>query len=133
MLKILLGLTAEPIFETFTRIMKHFGYTTLTALEAISLMWLREPSWVLGILGGLGISCWASLFMYYSAKVWGADYFPVKTMLIGMTTESLIFNIFGTLGRNEWLIQDVVGNYVHAGAAAIAGWVVGWLIKKVLF
>jgi hypothetical protein len=26
-----------------------------------------------------------ALLMYYSVKIWGDDYFPIKTMLISMT------------------------------------------------
>ncbi len=133
MLAILIGFAAGPVFETFTQIMKHFGFTTLSSLEAISLMWLREPSWTLGILGSIGLAAWVSLAMYHSVKIWGTDYFPLKAMLIGMTSESLVFNIFGILGGNEPLVQSVSGNYVHAIGAALSGLVVGFLMKKFLF
>jgi hypothetical protein len=56
---------------------------------------------------------------FCSVEVWGDDYFPIKTMLISMTLQSLIFNVFGVLGHNDKLIQSVSGNYVHASAAAI--------------
>jgi hypothetical protein len=130
---ILIGMVAGPTSEIFTQIMKHFGLTNLSSQEAVSLMWLREPSWLLGILGALGLGAWVSLIMYYSVKIWGTDYFPIKAILIGMTSESLIFNIFGVLGRNELLVQDVSGNCVHATAAALAGLAVGFLMKKFLF
>lgn len=133
MFAILVGMVAGPIFEGFTQIMKHFGLTTLSALEAISLMWLREPSLILGLLGAFGVSTWVNLIMYYSVKIWGPDYFPIKGMLIGMTAESFIFNIFGTLGGNEHLVQDVSGNYVHATAAGLAGLAVGYLMQKYIF
>lgn len=129
----LVGMAAGPIFEGFTLLMKHFGLTTLSAQEAISLMWLREPSWILGLLGALGVMSWVSLIIYHSVKVWGTDYFPIKAMLIGMTSESLVFNIFGILGGNERLVQDVSGNYVHAAAAAFAGLAVGFLMQKFIF
>lgn len=130
---VLLGIAAGPVSEIFTQIMKYLGFTTLSAFEAVSLMWVKEPSWLLGNLGALGMGTWISLFIYYSAKIWGIDYFPLKAMLIGMTSESLIFNIFGILGKNERLIQDTKGNFVHATAAALAGLVVGYLMKKFLF
>ncbi len=50
-----------------------------------------------------------------------------------MTAEAVLFIIFGNLARNEYLIQDVAGNYVHASAAAISGLFRGFLIKKYLF
>lgn len=130
---ILIGMVAGPVFEPFTLIMKHFGLTDLTATEAISLMWLKEPSWILGILGAIGIAAWVSLIMYCSIRLWGIDYFPLKTLLIAMTSESLVFNIFGILGKNERLIQGVSGNFVHATAAALAGLIVGFFMKWFLF
>ncbi|MGD9154330.1 MAG: hypothetical protein PVG90_02350 [Bacillota bacterium] len=133
LLAILIGTLSGPVIESYSRIMKHFGLTTISALEAISLMWLTEPSWLLGILGALGEGAWVSLIIYYSAHIWGTDYFPIKAMLIAMTSESLIFNIFGILGGNEHLVQNVSGNYVHASAAAFSGLLVGFLMKKCLF
>jgi hypothetical protein len=124
---------AGPVFETFTQLMKYLGLTNLSALEAISLMWVKEPSWVLGILGALGVGAWVSLIMYYSTRVWGTDHFPIKAMLIGMTSESLVFNIFGILAKNERLIQNVSGNYVHATAAALAGLAAGFFLKRFIF
>jgi hypothetical protein len=76
LLAILIGFAAGPVIEIYTQIMKHFGLTTITALEAISLMWLREPSWLLGNLGALGISAWVSLIIYTTAPKFGE---PINT------------------------------------------------------
>lgn len=47
-----------------------------------------------------------------------------------MTIESLIFIIFGVLGRNSNLVQKASGNFVHTIAAVIAGLLIGFLLKK---
>jgi hypothetical protein len=53
-------------------------------------------------------------------------------MLVGMTFQSLIFNIFGTLGGNFNLTQNLSGNLVHSSSAAIGGILTGFLIEKFL-
>lgn len=130
---ILIGQAAGPVIEIFSQTMKHLDLTTLSATETISLMWLKEPNMALGTLGAIGISSWVSLIIYYSTKFLGTDYLPFKAMLIGMTSESLVFNIFGVLANNSLLIQDVGGNFVHATAAALAGLLTGFLFEKFLF
>ena len=132
LLAILLAMTAGLIIEPYTMLMKHYGFTNITALETLSFMMQREPSQVLGITGTFGIFAWDNLLLYYSANFWGTKYFPLKGMLLAMTGESLTFNIFGVLGRNELMIQNVSGNFVHASAAAIAGLWVGFLYQKYL-
>jgi hypothetical protein len=133
LLAMLFGFTPLPVLEGFTQIMKHLGLTSLSVFEALSLMWLRKPSWVLGILAMLGIGSWIGLIIYQSGKILGVDYFPIKAMLIELTSVFLIFSIFGTIGRNELIIQSVSGFFVHAFAAAIGGLSTGFLIKKYLF
>lgn len=129
-LLILYQLPGLPLAEGYTRLMKHFGFTNLTALKAMSLMWMREPSWVLGILAFLGVSAWETLLVYYSTRFWGTDYLPLKGMLILMTCQALIFSIYGILGGQGELVQGVSGNYVHASAAAFGGIIIGYLLKK---
>lgn len=129
---ILLSMTAGPIIEGYTLLMKSLGLTNLTAIESISMFLQREPSYTGGSIGFL-VVIWSFLLLYYSVNLWGTAYFPLKGMLIGMTGESLLFNIAGVLGRDERLIQNVSGNYVHASAAAIAGLWVGFLYKKYLY
>lgn len=77
-LLILYQLPGLPLAEGYTRLMKHFGFTNLTALEAMSLMWMREPSWILGILAFLGVSAWETLLVYYSTRFWGLIIYPLK-------------------------------------------------------
>lgn len=131
-LAFLLSLTAGPIIESYTMLMKHFGLTNITALETLSMIMQRKPSQVLGITGILGVFTWTLLLLYYSANFWGTKYFPLKGMLLAMTGESLTFNIFGILTRNEQMIQNVSGNFVHASSAALGGLWVGFLYQKYL-
>lgn len=130
---IFITLVGWPFAEGFTWTMKFFGFTNITALEAISMMWMKEPNWVLGILAALGFNAWVTIFIYYSPKIWGTDYFPIKAMLLTMTSESLLFNIFGVLNNNPLMIQDTIGNYVHALTAAMGGLTSGFLIQKFVF
>lgn len=130
LLLILYNLPGLPLAEGYTQLMKHFGLTNLSALEALSLMWMREPNWVLGILGFLGVSAWETLLVYYSTKIWGTDYLPLKGMLIVMTCQAVIFSLYGILGGQSQLVQSVSGNYVHASGAAFGGLFVGYILKK---
>ncbi|NLC53448.1 MAG: hypothetical protein GX770_05730 [Firmicutes bacterium] len=130
LLLILYQLPGLPLAEGYTRLMKHLGFTNLTALEALSLMWITKPSWVLGILAFLGVSAWESLLVYYSTKLWGSDYLPLKGMLVLMTCQALIFSIYGILGGQHDLVQSVSGNYVHASAAAFGGLIIGYTLEK---
>lgn len=133
LISILLPLVGWPIGEVNTQIMKYFGLTNLSAFEALSLMLLREPSWFLGILAAFLFNAWLSLIIYHLPKILGPDHFPFKCMLVTMTGESLLFNIFGILGKNERMIQSLSGNYVHSLAAGFGGWIAGLLVKKYLF
>ncbi|HPT86395.1 MAG TPA: hypothetical protein PL004_00910 [Bacillota bacterium] len=126
----IITLVGWPFGEGYTWIMKQLGFTNLTAFEALSMMWMKEPSWILGILAAFGFNYWLSLAIYYSARIWGTDYFPYKAMLLTMTAESILFNTFGRLADNPLMIQSTAGNYVHASAAAIGGIVSGFLIRK---
>lgn len=133
LISILLPLIGWPIGEITTQIMKYFGLTNLSAFEALSLMLLREPSWLLGILVVLIFNAWASLGIYYLPKILGPDHFPFKSMLVAMTGEALLFNVYGILGKNEGMVQSLSGNYVHCFAAGFGGWMAGLLVKKYLF
>lgn len=133
LLAILMSLIIVLPLEIYTEIMKFLNLTTVSYLEAVSMMYIKEGSLILGILSGLGFGSWATLLIYYSAWILGTDYFPLKAMLIAMTIQSLLFITFGTLGGNQNLLQDVLGNFVHASAAAMAGLLTGYIQKKFLF
>lgn len=119
--------------EIFTQIMKYFHLTTVSALEAMSMLWVPTGSLILGLLAGFGIGSWAAIITYHSAKILGTDYFPFKSMLLAMTFQALVFTIYGVLGGNRHLLQDVSGNLVHTAAAAMAGLIGGLLLKKYVF
>lgn len=122
-----------PLIEAYTQVMKHYQFTTLSALEVLSTLWMPDGNWYLGILAGVGIGSWTGLLAYYSYKIWGIKHFPLKIMLLTMTLESFVFIIFGVLGRNAYSIQDLSGNLVHASAAALGGLLTGYFIRKYLF
>lgn len=133
LLAMLFGIVPAPLFEGFTQIMKHMGLTTVSTFEALSLMWIREPSWILGILAVAGIGAWVGLIVYHSTKILGVDYLLYKAVLIVISCQLLTFSIFGNLGGNQHLIQNTGGQLVHASAAAIWGLVTGFLMRRYIF
>jgi len=68
LLAVLLTLSGWPVGEIFTQVMKHYGLTTLSALDSISLMWVKEPSWALGALGAIGFNFWIAMVIYIVPK-----------------------------------------------------------------
>lgn len=129
---ILLGLAAGPIVEGYTMLMKYFGLTSITGSESLRLTWSSIANLPWGIPALIQFIC-LNLVIYYSARFWGADYFPLKSMLMAMTGESLMFNVFGVLAGNQLIVQNVSGNYVHASAAAMGGALTGLLYQKFLY
>jgi len=117
----------------FSSIMKHFHLTNITSLESTSMMYIRQGSMTLGILSAIGFATVLGLIIYYSAAILGTDYFPIKSMILTMLAESILFIVFGTLANNPNMIQDVTGNYIHAASAALSGLFRGFLMKKYLF
>lgn len=133
LLAIFYSIVATVPVGIYSEIMKFYHFTTISALEATSMMFIREGSTSLGVLSHIGYSAVLGLILYYSAKILGTDFFPIKAMLISMVGESLLFIIFGTFMQNENMIQSVVGNYTLASAAALGGLCRGYLIKEYLF
>jgi uncharacterized oligopeptide transporter (OPT) family protein len=78
LLSILAGITAG----IFTEVMKFFHLTTITSTLAISMMFIREGSLSLGFLAAAGFAMVVGLIVYYSAKILGTDYFPIKACLL---------------------------------------------------
>jgi len=128
----LIGVVQFIPIELYTQIMKHFNLTTVSAFDAMSMMWFKEGSWLIGFFAAFGLGSWAGLATYHSTKILGRDYLPIKAMLIGMTMQSLLFNIFGVLGGNTNLAQNVSGNLVHTSSAAMGSILVGLLIERFL-
>lgn len=130
---VLLSIIAGIPGGVFSTAMKYLHLTDISALEAISMMYIPQGSMYLGFLATVGFGAIIGLVVYYSAMILGTDYFPVKSMIIIMFAESIVFIVFGTLAKNEYLIQDTLGNYVHATSAALSGLFSGYLYKKYLF
>ncbi len=133
LMAIFLSILGTVPVDIYSEIMKAFNLTTISALQATSMMYIREGSISLGILAHAGYSAVLGLTLYYSAKILGTDYFPLKAMFITMFAESLLFIVFGNFNRNEYMIQNATGNYIFASAAALGGLFRGFLIKKYLF
>lgn len=133
LIAILLSILGAIPAGIFIEIMKYFHLTTLNAFEGLSMMFIRQGSWTLGILAYMGYSAVLGLVLYYGSQISGTDYFPIKSMFISMLAEAIFYIIFGTLPRNEFLIQNASGNYVFASTAAIGGLCRGFLMKKYLF
>lgn len=129
---VLLSIIGDLVSVIYTTIMKYFEFATLTSPVVISMMFIREGSMFLGILASIGFSTVVGLTVYYSAKVLGADYFPIKSMIITMTAEAVLVIVFGTLANNPHLAISVTEHYVHASSAALAGLTRGLLIKRYL-
>lgn len=130
---IAIGWAGWPVAEAITQLAKHFGFVKLTAMESSSLIWLlTHPSFALGVLSELGLGAWFGLIIYYSANLWGSDYFPIKAAIILLTCRILIFQIFGLLGKNPLMIQSVSGIFAHALGALLGGLVIGYLMQKFL-
>lgn len=117
----------------FSEIMIYFHFTTISAPIATSMMFIREGSLALGVLSHIGYSAILGLFLYYTPKLVGIDHYLIKAVFISMFAESILFIVFGTLTRNEYMIQDAAGNYAQASAAAVAGLFRGYLIRRYLF
>lgn len=130
LLAMLAGIAMAPVIEIWGQMMKRLGLTTRTPFEVLSLFWIRTPSWTLGVLTAIGVTAWIGLLIYLSLKIIGRAHVMIKGMIVTMTAQSLIFIVFGTLGGNTNLTQPVIGNYVHAGAAALGGLTSGYLIER---
>lgn len=130
LMAMLFGIIPIPLLEGFTQLMKYLGVTKLSLLEMLSLMWVKEPTWLLGILAMLGVGSWIGLIIYQSGKLFGTDYFLLKAILIETTLALLLFEIFGTLGKNVLLIPNISSFFVHVLSAMFGGASTGFLIKK---
>lgn len=119
--------------EVYLRLMMVFQLVEINATVATSMMFIREGSASLGILSHIGYSAVLGLAIYHSPKILGIDYFLLKAMFVSMVAESLLFIVFGTLARNEYMMVNTVSHFVLASAAAIGGLFRGFLIKRYTF
>ena len=133
LLAFLIGTIIVIPIEITSLYAKHIGWTTVTNGEACSMMFIPQGSWRLGLLALPSVGGLAILILYYLTKIIGTDYLPLKGILIGMTTKSFVFVIFGTLAKNYHLIQNTTGNFFHSFNSGFAGFLAGILMKKYLF
>lgn len=133
LIAILLSLLGAIPVGIYIEIMKFFKFTNLNALQSTSMMFIPEGSLYLGFLSYIGYSAILGLVLYYSPKILGTDYFPIKALFIAMVAEALLFVVFGTLDGNKNMLMDVTSHYVHASAAALGGLSRGYLIQTNLF
>jgi hypothetical protein len=116
--------------EIFTQIMKHFHLTNISAYEAGSMLYMKEPSWVLGALALPSINILGAIVFFYLLEIMGRDDLILKSIFYSMVVNSILFQIFGTLAGNTTIIQDTSGNFVFASSSALAGLTGGIFLQK---
>lgn len=128
----LIGTIIVIPLEIISIFFKNIGWTSVTNGEACSMMFIPEGSWILGLyalplVGGLTI-----LMLYKLTRFIGTDHLPIKGFIIGMFAKAFVFAIFGTLAKNDNLIQSTLGNYVIGFNSGFGGFLGGVLMKKYL-
>ena len=116
--------------EIYTQIMKYFHLTNISACEASSMLYMKEPSWALGVLALPCVDTLGAIIFFYLLQIIGRDDLILKSVFYSMVVNSLLFQIFGTMVGNPNVIQDTAGNYVFASSAALAGLFGGIILKK---
>lgn len=130
---VLIGIVCVIPHEINTLILKKLHVTTISAFEVCSMMFMLKPSWFLGILALPSVGVLGVTSFYYLAKGIGAGNLLLKTTIYAMTINALIFEVFGTLARNQNMIQDVAGNFGFAVSTAFTGFIAGVLMKKYIY
>lgn len=130
---VLIGIICVIPHEIITLTMKKLHVTTISAFEACSMMFMLKPSWLLGILALPAVGILGVITFYYLMKAIGIEYLYLKISIYAMTINAFIFQVFGTLVRNHYMIQSAVGNYVFASSTALTGSVAGILMKKYVY
>lgn len=132
LLAYLIGMVLIIPLEIYTRIFKYFNLTHFSVMEYTSMIMVREPNWWIGMMSGPGVGGLAGITIYYSTKVLGADYLPIKGAIIGSITYGLIDVLMGVLTNNPNLSHADTGHFVHASAGILGGALAGTFIKKYL-
>lgn len=131
---VLIGIVCILPMEILTIITKYFHITTITAFEAFSMLFMREPSWTLGLLALPAVGIIGVLSFYYSMiKLIGTKHTVLKAVIHAVTVNAIIFEVFANIIGNHNMIQDTLGNYAFCIGAASAGVTAGYLIKKYIF
>jgi hypothetical protein len=116
--------------EIYTQIMKYFHLTNISAYEAGSMLYMREPSWVLGALALPCIDILGAIVFFYLLEIIGRDDLILKSIFYSMVVNSILFQIFGTITGNTNVMQDTSGNFVFASSSALAGFSGGIFLQK---
>jgi hypothetical protein len=130
---VIIGIVIAIPEEIVSLTMKTLHLTTISTFEECSMMFMREPSWLLGFLALPSVNVLGVVIYYYLTKVIGTQYLLLKITIYAMVINALIFVIFGTLIGNKNLIQNTTGNYMLALSAALTGIYAGILLKKYVF
>lgn len=130
---VLIGIVCVIPHEINTLIFKSFHVTTISAFEACSMMFMRKPGWILGILALPLVGVLGVVVFYYLTKRIGTEYLLLKIVIYAMTIHAIIFQIFGTIVNNPNMIQNTAGNYVFAFSTGFTGFVAGVLMKKYVY
>lgn len=130
---IVIGIIVSIPLEIIGLLFKYLGLTTITNGEACSMMFIPEGSWILGLYALPSVAAVTFVILYYLTKIIGTDYLPIKGMISGMTAYAFIFTIFGTLVKNDLMIQSPLGNMIFSLDSGLAGFLGGFLMKKYLF
>ena len=129
---ILIGIIVVIPLEIIALFFKQLGWVTITNAEACSMMFMPEGSWILGLFALPSVGALAIVVLYFLTKIIGTDYLPVKGMIVGMTAYAFVFVIFGTLAKNDHMLQSALGNYVIGLNSGLGGFLAGILMKKYL-
>lgn len=130
---IVIGIIVSIPLEIIGLFFKYLGLTTITNGEACSMMFIPEGSWILGLYALPSVAYLTFVILYYLTKIIGTDNLPIKGMISGMTAYAFIFTIFGTLVKNDLMIQSPLGNMIFSLDSGLAGLFGGFLMKKYLF
>ena len=129
---ILIGIIVVIPLEIIALFFKQLGWVTITNAEACSMMFMPEGSWILGLFALPSVGALAIVVLYFLTKIIGTDYLPIKGMIVGMTAYAFVFVIFGTLAKNDHMLQSALGNYVIGLNSGLGGFLAGILMKKYL-
>lgn len=130
---VIIGIVIAIPEEIVSLTMKNLHLTTISGFEECSMLFMREPSWLLGFLALPSVCVMGVITFYYLTKTIGTEYLLLKASIYGMVINAVIFQIFGTIIGNRNLIQNTTGNYMLAFTAALTGFTAGILLKKFVF
>lgn len=132
LLAILIGIIATILFEGYMQIFKLLNLSPTSLFEANSTLFVDKPNWWIGALTGPMTGGLAGLIIYFSTKILGKDYLPIKGAFLVMFIWAVLQSTL-KLTRSSNLVNSVSGNYVMAIGSGIFGALMGYFIGKYLF